>query len=189
MRHPFIVEIAWAVLIQLAEEMQRWRHRYVTEGDVQAELYRRLASAFEVCGVDTYPARWNDPKHGSHVSHFSRIGFEHSARLPDGTLMRPDLLIYDDLPDEYDWPADPYQWPVLLAIELKFQNTTSPSHADLAKLASLISSGRARFGCWINVRNRNIGELGLTWHSHTSDFSGLGPGQLFTAEINVASED
>lgn len=176
------------MLAQLADEMQRWRHRYVTEADVQAELYRRVASAFELCGVDTYAARWNDPELGRQVSHFSRIGFEHTARLPDGTLLRPDLLIYDDLADEYDWPSDPYQWPILLAIEFKFQSTTTAHHADLVKLSRLISSGRARFGCWINVRNRNIGALGLSWLPHAADYPGLPDDSLFTAEINVASE-
>ena len=159
MRYPFVVEQTWAVLDQLATDMLRWPSRYQTEADIQAEFHRRLSNAFEATGTDIYGATWND-EHGEEIyPKFSRIGCQHGVRAKDsGTLVFPDIVIYDDLEDPEAWPDDDWQWPVSMAIEFKHRHKTAPDHADVLKLARLIRHENAQFGCWINVERTSDSE-------------------------------
>ena len=124
MGYPLIVDNAWRVIEKMIKDWQENPYIFLTERDVQAELYRRLYLSMKLIGEETVEGL-KYKADGKNVV-WNRLTCEPSVNINetgDKTKCIPDLVIWDELDelkkedDNFKWKTD---WPILFAVELKY---------------------------------------------------------------------
>lgn len=127
MRYPFAVDLLWKIIETLVKDWQSDPFMFATEHDLQAELYKRIKTAFEQIGMDKVIG--DDKRAEEHVERFrekqawNRVTCEPRVRYSDdGSFCKPDIVVWDDLPENNEERQKCYEsdeWPILFACELK----------------------------------------------------------------------
>ena len=158
MRYPAVVQVAWDVVEKFLREWQYAPYKWDKEIDVQAELYSRLASVYRAIGKDEIRGNYKDVVVGFEGKQiWSRVCCE--PRIPyvyrDGKKYHcfPDLVVWDDAenPDNPPDTGGDTSWPILWVCEIKFYGESSQGKWDIEKMSYLLTQGRAKYGCWLNM--------------------------------------
>lgn len=173
MENKLIVDNSWRVIERMIKDWQKNPYIFLTERDVQAELYRRLYLSMNLIGEETVEGLENKP--GGKRILWNRLTCEPTVKYIDETGNEakciPDLVIWDKLDklkkedDKLKWKD---HWPILLSVELKYypdqdgyklesfskmqtwwKRKIDKETKDLTKLRDLLRKHKSMYGCTV----------------------------------------